>query len=416
MSDHAVSVAATPTPTPTSGPASAARALRPARRPASLGQPTPLPELLRQRIPALDGVRGLAIVLVLMHQFNIMDPQASLPLRLLTATVEPGWIGVQLFFVLSGFLITGILLDAKNSQSFFGPFYRRRLQRIFPLYYLVLAVTFLVLPRLTTWPASMLGAGHDHLRYWLYLQNWPIWHSRGVGLLGHTWSLAVEEQYYLVWPLAVWALTQRGLVRLSLAIVAGAFLLRVVLRATGVAPELIYSSTVTRADALAMGGLVAIAARRADGAAWLRRHLDRWTVLLIAALAVVTVASHALSRKQIITQTFGYSILALAFAVLIAWAVLQSTTGASRLVAWLSWRPLRAVGRVSYGMYLFHLPLHLYVTRVLLASTLDGDGATPNLALAAGYFFAASLVVFVLAQLSWSLFEKRLLAWSPRQN
>src|SRR5579872_870197 len=152
----------------------------------------PMPALLGGRIPALDGVRGLAIVLVLLHQFNLMDAGAGFAARLWTLLVEPGWIGVQLFFVLSGFLITGILIDAKERPGFFRRFFGRRVRRIFPLYYAVLVLVFVVLPALGI-SREWTGQAGSRIWYWLYLQSWPIpalQHGRGAGLLGHTWSLA----------------------------------------------------------------------------------------------------------------------------------------------------------------------------------------------------------------------------------
>ncbi|HEX3693875.1 MAG TPA: acyltransferase [Polyangia bacterium] len=376
--------------------------------------------LLPGRIPALDGLRGVAILLVLLHQFNVLDPHAGLTARLQTAMVEPGWIGVQLFFVLSGFLITGILLDAKGAPNFFRRFYRRRVQRIFPLYYLVLAATFFLLPWAAPAIAARTGVGHHHLWYWFYLQNWP-----GLGgdadLLGHTWSLAVEEQYYLVWPLAVWALSERRLGRLCWGVAAGAFLLRVAMRAASVAPEVVYSFTLARADALAMGGLVALALRRAEWRAAIERRLPRATAWTLAALAL---ASRIFARKQLVTQTIGYSVLAWAGALLIAWVVLNSSRSAGgpatavgrRLRRMLDFPALRAIGRVSYGMYLFHQPLHLFATRVLLAGRLNADGTTPRPLVAAAYLVTATAVLFALARLSWIFFEGRFLGPSPREE
>ncbi|HEY2902472.1 MAG TPA: acyltransferase [Polyangia bacterium] len=391
--------------------------------PAKVGDHARPTTLLPARIPALDGLRGVAILLVLLHQFNVLDPRAGLTARLQTAIVEPGWIGVQLFFVLSGFLITGILLDAKGAPNFFGRFYRRRVQRIFPLYYLVLAATFFLLPRAAPAIAARTGVGHHHLWYWLYLQNWP-----GLGgdadLLGHTWSLAVEEQYYLIWPLAVWTLSERGLGRLCLGVAAGAFLLRVGMRAAGVAPEVVYSFTLARADALALGGLVALALRRPDWRAAVERHLPRAARWMVVTLAVVAVASHIFARKQLVTQTVGYSVLAMAGALLIAGVMLNAPAASggqapgigSRLLSVLNLPPLRAIGRVSYGMYLFHQPLHLFAIRVLLAGRLNADGTTSHPLVAAAYLIVATAVLFALARLSWTLFERRFLGPSPREE
>lgn len=378
----------------------------------------PMRRLLSGRIPALDGVRGVAILLVLLHQFDIVDPGASRLAFLWSEAVEPGWIGVQLFFVLSGFLITGILVDAKDEQAgFFRRFYSRRARRIVPLYYAMLVLILLVLPAVARLPAHEIGDRRGQIWYWLYLQNWPMpfLHDGAVGL-GHTWSLAVEEQYYLLWPLAVWALDRRGLIRLCLAIAGGAFALRTGLRLHGLQPEIIYSATWGRADALALGGLCALLVRRQDWRAFGARSRARLSLLALVSLAMLAVASHDFSRKAAVTQTVGYTVLAVTFALFIGGAVTETAAGGGRLSRALSFGPLQAIGRVSYGMYLFHLPLHLLSTRWLLARYLDKDGNTPIVALGVVYLIVATAVLFGLAWLSWTFFERRFLPPSPRER
>ena len=168
-----------------------------------------------------------------------------------------GWAGVDLFFVLSGFLITGILLDTKGAPRFFRTFYARRFLRIFPLYYGFLAIAFWVAPLLDpslgVVPLSAQGW------YWAYLSNvqlalagaWqkPVW-------IGHFWSLAIEEQFYLVWPFLVYATSAKNLVRVCIALIVAALLTRVALVATGHGFAT-YVLTPCRTDALATGALIA---------------------------------------------------------------------------------------------------------------------------------------------------------------
>ncbi len=163
---------------------------------------------LRGTIPALEGVRGVAILAVLAHQLLIDGYAGGRALEILRMPFQTGWAGVQLFFVLSGFLITGILLDTRRAENFWSSFYARRALRIFPVYYLLLAVTYAIAP-------------HRHqVFYWLYLANLrQLAAGPAVESLGHCWSLSVEEQFYLVWPFAVRLLDERGLVRLCAAIV-----------------------------------------------------------------------------------------------------------------------------------------------------------------------------------------------------
>src|SRR5687768_1805284 len=177
--------------------------------------------------PALDGLRGTAVIAVLVCHYAVLLPRTPA-----VGLLEIGWAGVDLFFVLSGFLITGILLDARGTPHYLRNFYARRALRIFPLYYGFLAVTLLVSLAVKLAP----GASHEGLRHlwaaqpslWTYTANywmpaqtaWSPWSEVVIPL----WSLSVEEQFYLVWPLVVCRLSERGLVRLCVGIVAGALL------------------------------------------------------------------------------------------------------------------------------------------------------------------------------------------------
>jgi peptidoglycan/LPS O-acetylase OafA/YrhL len=179
-----------------------------------------------QRIPALDGIRGLAIALVMFHHFTLyggMRPDFVLD-KVYRHVALVGWVGVDLFFVLSGFLITGILHDSRSDRHYFRNFYMRRTLRIFPLYYGVLAATFLVLPLVLDVSGSCRELLRDQAWYWTYLINVQIgldyWPSCFV--LGHFWSLAVEEQFYLVWPLLLYLLGRRGMLALCVTCILGA--------------------------------------------------------------------------------------------------------------------------------------------------------------------------------------------------
>ena len=216
------------------------------------------------KIPDLDGLRGIAILLVCLFHFNSVATTPGLFGRVVDASFLHLWFGVDLFFVLSGFLITKILLEAKGSASYFSAFYMRRVLRIFPLYYLTLLVYLFVsiVRQLHT------GQPQDYLTqlaFWFYVQNWVIvWH-RAIGVIGHFWSLAVEEQFYLVWPLVIYWLSRRGLKWLSLALIAIAFLVKLaILFFQFPSPDLCvyasYTLTPARLDTLAIGGLAALLA------------------------------------------------------------------------------------------------------------------------------------------------------------
>jgi len=171
--------------------------------------PTPTP-IVGRKLQSLDGLRAIAIILVFLCHMQYHIPPVNLPAVVLRAYVSQGWMGVDLFFVLSGFLITGILLDTREARNYFRGFYLRRILRIFPLYYLVLIAVIFAGIRLNN-PAftTKLPLPADRWLYFCYLTNWLAlwkahWGLHYVNYLAHFWSLAVEEQFYLVWPLVIW--------------------------------------------------------------------------------------------------------------------------------------------------------------------------------------------------------------------
>src|SRR5262245_11738617 len=184
--------------------------LQPQREPA---------ELPRGHVPALDAIRGLAILVVTLYRFG---GGGDGPARAIDHywLIDMGQRGVDLFFVLSGFLITGILFDAKGKQHYFRNFYIRRAVRIFPLYYGVLAVAVLLLPLLTTSLADAFQPA-VHAQGWLWLYGANVWQAvRGqwcLGPLNHFWSLAIEEHFYFLWPAVIYFTSRRTAMRVCLA-------------------------------------------------------------------------------------------------------------------------------------------------------------------------------------------------------
>ena len=180
-----------------------------------LAQTAPPAPPARRHIPVLDGLRGLAVVLVLLFHLDRLSG-AAWPDRVLARLFGAGWVGVDLFFVLSGFLITGILVDTAAQRNFFRNFYARRALRIFPLYYALLVVGFAVYPTF----APAIHADRDwrlfldgQWWFWSYLANIRLAAVGGAPMnFGHLWSVAIEEQFYLVWPLLLllaWRLGRR---------------------------------------------------------------------------------------------------------------------------------------------------------------------------------------------------------------
>ena len=366
----------------------------------------PVTRFVRGHVPLLDGVRGLAVLLLLSHQL-VLDvlPDAGAPTsdRLLDRLMQPGWIGVQLFFVLSGFLITGVLLDTKGRGGYFRSFYGRRVLRIFPLYYLLLVVLSFVLPRLGHVPLLQADPRAMPLA-WIYLSNWTLTVPAPIG---HCWSLAVEEQFYLVWPFVVAALSAPRLLRFCFVLAALALGFRIGVWTLGLSPEIAYQNTFARMDALALGAAGAILLR--DPAAVARWAPGLRRALLVAGVAVAIAAILGLARTGPVTQIAGYSLLAISFALLIAVGVLEQAAGGGRISAALSARPLRLFGKYSYAIYIIHLPLHIFVSKVLLADVVAFRGEGRHLAIQLAYAIVMTGVLLALAMLSYHLFEKHFL-------
>ena len=160
--------------------------------------PQPARQANASHIPGLDGLRGVAILLVLVHMLNVLEIEHGMPAWVFGRISQIGWTGVQLFFVLSGFLITGILLDTQRSKNYFPAFYGRRTLRIFPLYFSVLTIAFVILPWLGSVPPAVAADRPHQIWLWTYLSNWAAIFDQGSKAFPHFWSLAVEEQFYLV--------------------------------------------------------------------------------------------------------------------------------------------------------------------------------------------------------------------------
>jgi peptidoglycan/LPS O-acetylase OafA/YrhL len=362
---------------------------------------------MSRHVPALDGIRGAAVLLVLAHDFDLLDGVPGAPAKAIGLAMDVGWIGVQLFFVLSGYLITGILLDTREAPNYWSAFLGRRAVRIFPLYYAVLFVAFVVAPLAGHTPA---GAQHQ-LWLWTYLANWAEPLGRTVSVFPHFWSLSIEEQFYLAWPLLVRKLRPRALGMLCLGLVALAFASRLALRASGWsgAASGAYVFTVCRVDALALGALAALAVRAPRLASLLSARLGLLRGVAIALPVATVLVTRGAPRAGLLTQSYGYTLFAVAFAALILDLALAPAGDRFR-GAW-SFAPLRAVGRYSYAMYVFHTPLHLLVGLPLLAAL---GASRPGLGLALGYFVAATAVTFVAALASHHAFERHFLALKER--
>jgi peptidoglycan/LPS O-acetylase OafA/YrhL len=333
---------------------------------------------------------------------------------LFTALARAGWCGVDLFFVLSGFLITGILYDSKGSTSYYRSFYARRVLRIFPLYYAVIFFSVVILPAL--FPASDLAVlGERALNRWsaiwylLYLSNVVValdgFHHP---ILSISWSLAIEEQFYLVWPLVVHALSRGALIRVCVMLVFFAPLFRTALWWLDARPDAIYVLTPGRADALAVGALIALVLRGASGLA----PLARWARLAGPAAAAVVLwmiaSDPEASWEAPLMQTAGYSLLAVAFGSLVVLTLAGGSNG--RLAAVLSASFLRTFGKYSYALYLFHVPVRRVIRDNFYGPAQFPIWAGSQLPGQLLFYVVATAPALLLAWISWNLLEKRALA------
>lgn len=358
-------------------------------------QTTPIPF-----IPELDGLRGLAVSLVLL--FHLQVPLFGI-----------GWCGVDLFFVLSGYLITTILLATKDSPGFFKNFYARRVLRIFPLYFSALVVVFFVaLPVAERLQLARSVPLSEQLWYWLYLSNWRNASGHILYYLSHFWTLAVEEQFYLVWPFIVFFLSRRSLVRVC----AGAILICLVTRSAlcwnAALAEFLHRGTLFRMDDLAWGALLALATCDPRLSLQLRNWGKLGTILAIAVLGgvLIFVGPSALSRPM---MSIGYTALGLLSAGLV-WIASRPSSRLDRSRRILNFGPLRSFGKYSYGIYVLHYPIVIFlqVASERMAAKfpwVQSSGAFLPLRILLGFGLS-----FAAALLSWNLLEKRVLRLKER--
>ncbi len=359
---------------------------------------------MAKRVPELDGVRGLAILLVVLYHYVAVPipANASAGYLFVRQVFSKGWSGVDLFFVLSGFLIAGILIDHRAAANYYAVFYIRRVSRIFPLYYFLLAL-FLALqagqPHWRWFSANLLANALPLAPYFLYLQNFAMAARGGFGneFLAMTWSLAVEEQFYLFLPWLVRRSSPQSLPLNALFLIGLPTILRLTLGGDGQYYGFVLAPW--RLDSLFMGVLLAVIIRAPNVFDVLKNH-RRWGQWLWVGLLILV-------GYWSMTETLGalnhFFVFGLFYALTIFLALAEPGGWFARVTRHPA---LTQLGLIAYGVYIFHqlvngllhdlvfkMPPRLYNFPTLFITLL------------------AFSFTCLLAWCSYHFFEKRFIAW-----
>lgn len=364
----------------------------------------------KTRFPALDGIRALAVTMVFAAHYG-GGSHGGRALHVMNAVRLRGWIGVDLFFALSGFLITGILFDTRDDSKFFKRFFARRSVRIFPVFYMVVVVLLLLTPFLhyqwrwlqltfLAYIGNFFG-NNDFSLYTIPTLNHPVAQAN----IGHFWSLCVEEQFYLLWPLAVWILRDR--IRL-LWTAGGISVLALGLRVAMVmhtepalAERWIMRTLPFRMDTLLFGAMLALLLRGPEADRWQRRC--KW-IFLGGAAGVIAIVVLSPTYDSPWLLTIGLTLIAAASTGLIG-STLRPGGPAFRLFYQ---RPLRVLGKYSYGFYIFHVLFQMAWIQLLVILSNWTHSLVLSGLVALGTNF---IVTFIVSKLSYDLFEVRFLQY-----
>ncbi len=362
-------------------------------------------------IPGLDGLRAVAFLLV----FGIH-----------TGYLHIGWVGVQLFFVLSGFLITGILLDMKKklpSKEYFLKFYGRRFLRIFPLYYFYLFAMLGISAGLIyiSYSPGFMRVFQNQFWYAVFYVYDFVTATSGFEssrFLGHLWSLSIEEQFYIFWPILVLLVPEKSLKKLFLAGIFAGPIFRIaisLIQHSGILPILkdpaslaVYTLPFSHIDAFAFGAYITRFSIPHS-----RRQLTFLGILLpiigftthyvaTGSLGEITAFGFQVTMPDAYQFIWAYSLLNYWFAIIIYCVVHEKM-----FIQMLSWSPMRYLGKISYGLYVYHFPIIWFVAHIR-ESGMAEILAKPLIALIA---FVSTLII---ASLSYFLMEKPLIRLKDR--
>ena len=369
------------------------------------------------RMPELDGLRGLAIAMVLVYHFFVgqVYPPRGTFLAGVKRLCDLTWSGVDLFFVLSGFLLGGILLDNRGKRNYFKAFYARRACRILPLYTAVVLAYFVARALVSgTWRATpfayLLEPALPAWSYLTFTQNFVMAAREAFGAhwLAVTWSLAIEEHFYIFLPLFLSIVPVRRVPVIILVLVAGVMALRAVVYANAGTWISSYVLTPCRVDGLLLGVLGAWCMREPRVRQALEQHVSalRLAVVALAVACLATVLTMSQTVGSCVVAYGGFTALALFYTALMIWILLDSKTWVNRLFR----TPvLRFLGVISYGVYMVH-----DVVSGLLHGAIHGSGPVIRGLPQAGTTLLALALTVALASFSWFMIERRLVALGRR--
>ena len=354
-------------------------------------------------------------MVIAFHALNELLWTSSMNAKL-ASIFQFGWIGVDIFFVLSGFLITRILLDTRETPHRFRNFYARRCLRILPVYYLLLVILFVILPFIIEFDTEGVRTIQRNQGWlWTHTTNWGfVWHRKMWASadwlhLGHLWSLAVEEQFYMVWPLAVYFLNRRQVKFLCVACLVLSPVLRGTLWLMQMRNGALFFPTPCRLDGLAMGALLALLALEGGGLRALLASFRRLAIAASVLLCGLIVWRGGMRFTDSPTVVFGPILTH----VIVAYVIALVVTRTGRAPDLLTVSFLRTAGKYSYGMYLFQTPLLpplLFCFPAHKLADMMGGEMAGNLTFVAIFFSTTFATAFV----SWHLFEKHWLKLKTR--
>lgn len=364
-----------------------------------LEHPTP-----HRRVLALDGVRGFAALAVMCFHFGRDEVRTAGSVFVGTVT-QFGWTGVDLFFVLSGFLITGILLDSRENPHFFRSFYTRRALRIFPLYFIFVGLfIYEISPRIPGPPSDLASR---QLWLWTYLGNIDIARHGGYSGPGSNanvlWSLSIEEQFYLLFPFAVYLLPRRGLGVLAAAVIVLSIVARAVLARAGESWYMGYFMTVARLDGLGTGVLLAVLARSEKALDRLVPYARTLIPLVGACVIGLTVRLGRFHYSDWTTLVLGMPAMTLLYAAVVL-LIITPSAGTAVCRAF-EYSALRFLGKYSYSLYIWHTMTGGFVRRAGVRQSNLLEHWHSGLAASLGVLVVKILVSICVAMVSYRLIE-----------